>query len=547
MRTWKITISPKRKKDAVLCNYMADTTTDARCMYNAANFYIRNTMTGIKKSPELRTSNETEVLHYVFTGIQKANEEADARYVRQLGRCREAGGMSGAVKASRLYVKRFSYPTTDHWFLSYETLDAIFKYTDHPVYKRMNSQVNQNAIRKVVKTWKSYFALSKDYAVSPQKYKVRPHLPGYIKTQGTTAWFTSQTARLVVCNGMAYLNFVNCSKPMCIGKASLYSGMKYVKTEVKPQYGKYWILVTFDDGTRLPSVPEHPCRILGIDIGTGNFAAAAGNFGQTPFLVRGGAVKSMNQWFNKKRAQLLSDLARGSNSTCSKKTSRRLDAISQKRDDFLRDFFYKVSWHICRYAEENHVDVIVAGHNADQKQNINIGRGNNQNFVSIPFCRFEEILINTAAKCGIPVVIREESYTSQASLPDLDDIPVYRKDDPVKYAFSGRRVHRGLYRTGKGVIINADVNGAGNIIRKEYPHAYDGQDMSYLYTSTNTVSYTDLYPGAKSAVKASYNQKKHRAGTGSAVRHAYRKNTRLGYRMLWGKSKYVWEPDTKTA
>lgn len=165
MRTWKITISPKRKKDAVLCNYMADTTTDARCMYNAANFYIRNTMTGIKKSPELRTSNETEVLHYVFTGIQKANEEADARYARQLGRCREAGGMSGAVKASRLYVKRFSYPTTDHWFLSYETLDAIFKYTDHPVYKRMNSQVNQNAIRKVVKTWKSYFALSKDYAV----------------------------------------------------------------------------------------------------------------------------------------------------------------------------------------------------------------------------------------------------------------------------------------------------------------------------------------------------------------------------------------------
>mgnify|MGYP000650635412 CR=1 FL=1 len=83
MRTWKITISPKHKKDAVLCEYMADTTTDARCMYNTANFYIRNTMTGIKKSPELRTSNEIEVLHYVFTGIQKANEmPGDRRHVR---------------------------------------------------------------------------------------------------------------------------------------------------------------------------------------------------------------------------------------------------------------------------------------------------------------------------------------------------------------------------------------------------------------------------------------------------------------------------------
>lgn len=547
MRTWKITISPKHKKDAVLCDYMADTTTDARCMYNASNFYIRNTMTGIKKSPELRSANETEVLHYVFTGIQKANAEADQRLQKQLHKCRVTGGMSGAVKASKLYVKHFSYPTPDHWFLSYETLDAIFKHTGHPIYARMSSQVNQNAIRKAVKTWKSYFALCKDYAAAPQKYKTRPNLPGYIKMPGTTAWFTSQTARLMFMGGMAYLNFVNCRKPLCIGRASLYSGMKYVKTEVKPQYGKYCILVTFDDGLQLPAVPEHPKRILGVDTGIDNFVAVAGNFGQTPFLIRGRAVKSMNQWFNKERAQLLSALTRGSDSMHSKKTSHRLDAISRKRDDFLRDFFYKTAWYICRYVEENHVDVIVIGHNKDQKQNISIGCSNNQNFVSIPFCRFEQILVNTAAKLNIPVVVREESYTSQASLLNLDDIPTYGNGDGIRYEFSGKRIKRGLYRTKDGIFINADINGAGNIIRKKYPYAYDGQDMSYLYQTIRTVEYRDLYHGAKSTVKQSYNHKTHRSGIGSIVRHAYRKSIRMEYRMLWGKPKNVWQPYKETA
>lgn len=82
MRTWKINIQPT--KDAVLCDYFAENTTAAKCMYNVANFYIRNTMTGIRKSPEERTACETEVLHYVFTGIQKANLHARENYEKKL-------------------------------------------------------------------------------------------------------------------------------------------------------------------------------------------------------------------------------------------------------------------------------------------------------------------------------------------------------------------------------------------------------------------------------------------------------------------------------
>lgn len=534
-------------KDAVLCRYFEENTTAAKCMYNAANFYIRNTMTGIRKSPEERTSHETEVLHYVFTGIQKANAHSYEVYCKKQEEYKKIGGMAGAVAMSKLKYKVVPYPTRDEWFLSYTVLDAIFKYTDHPTYRRMNSQVNQNAIKKTVKSWKSYFQLRKDYVIHPEKYKARPRIPGYIKQPAMTAAYTNQTAKFIRKDGRAYLRFVNHKPPVLIGKESLYSGMTYVKTEVKPQYGGYSILLTFKEDIILPEVPKFPKRILGIDIGVDNFCAVANNFGDTPFLIKGGAVKSMNQNFNKERARLLSEVTKGSDSTHSKKETKRLHTLSRRRETHLRDFFYKTAWYLVRYAKRQQVEVIVAGHNEDQKQNICIGRQNNQNFVSIPFCRFLDILRYTAAKAGIPVVLREESYTSKASLLDLDAIPAYKKGDTINHTFSGKRVRRGLYKTNSGFFINADINGAGNILRKEYPYAYDGQDMKYLCETTEVVSYTDIYAGATSLCKKKYNQKKHTPGLGSCVNHRYKKETRMKYCILWGKSKYCYISQAKSA
>lgn len=535
MRTWKINIQPT--KDAVLCDYFAENTTAAKCMYNAANFYIRNTMTGIRKSPEERTACETEVLHYVFTGIQKANLHARENYEKKLKKYQDMHTEKGDKLAADLKCKVFPYPTKEKWFLSYGVLDAIFKYTDHPTYRRMNSQVNQNAIKKTVKSWKSYFQLQKDYAIHPEKYKARPRIPGYVKNLAMTAAYTNQTAKFIRKDGHVYLQFVNHRQPVLIGRESLYSDMTYVKTEVKPQYGGYSILLTFKEDIILPEVPKFPKRILGIDVGVDNFCAVANNFGDIPFLIKGGAIKSMNQNFNKERSRLLSEVTKGSDSTHSKKETKRLHTLSRKRETRLRDFFYKTAWYLVRYAKQQQAEVIVAGHNEDQKQNICIGRQNNQNFVSIPFCRFLDILRYTAAKAGIPVVLREESYTSRASLLDLDAIPAYKKGDTTNHTFSGKRVHRGIYKTDKGLFINADINGAGNILRKEYPSAFDGQELSYLYETTNVVSYTDIYAGATSLCKKKYNQKKHTPGMGSRANHQYRKERRHRYRSLWGKSR----------
>ena len=545
MRTWKIMTKPD--KDAVLCRYFEENTTAAKCMYNVANFFIRNTMTGMRKSPEERTSHETEVLHYVFTGIQKANAHAYEVYCKKREDCKKTGGMAGAVRVSRLKCKVFPYPTRAEWFLSYTVLDAIFKYTDHPTYRRMNSQVNQNAIKKTVKSWKSYFQLRKDYAIHPEKYKARPRIPGYVKNPAMTAAYTNQTAKFIRKDGCAYLRFVNHKQPVLVGRESLYSDMTYVKTEVKPQYGGYSILLTFKEDIILPEVPKFPKRILGIDVGVDNFCAVANNFGDTPFLIKGGAIKSMNQNFNKERARLLSEVTKGSDSTHSVKKTKQLHTLSRRRETRLRDFFYKTAWYLVRYAKRQQVEVIVAGHNEDQKQNICIGRQNNQNFVSIPFCRFLDILRYTAAKAGIPVVLREESYTSKASLLDLDAIPAYKKGDTINHTFSGKRVRRGLYKTDRGFFINADINGAGNILRKEYPYAYDGQNMKYLCETTNVVSYTDIYAGATSLCKKKYNQKKHTPGLGSCVNHRYKKETRMKYCILWGKSKYCYISQAKSA
>lgn len=235
-----------------------------------------------------------------------------------------------------------------------------------------------------------------------------------------------------------YLQFVNFKEKLRIGKSSLFAGSKYIKTEIKPMFGQYCLMVTFDDRMQEIPVPEHPNRILGLDPGVNNFLGAANNFGAVPFVIKGGALKSVNQRFNKKRSVLLSALTKGNNSTDSIKHSKQLHVLSRKRESFLRDYFYKCAWYICRYAAAADVDVIVMGHNEGQKQEVNLGDAGNQNFVSIPYTKFITALRAVAAKCGIAVVVREESYTSKASLMDMDDIPVYKQGENTNYHFPER-------------------------------------------------------------------------------------------------------------
>ena len=275
-----------------------------------------------------------------------------------------------------------------------------------------------------------------------------------------------------------------------------------------------------------------------------NYLGVSNNFGAVPFVIKGGAVKSVNQRFNKRRSALLSALTKGSDSQHSVKYSEQLNILSKKRDSFMRDYFYKCTWYICRYAQAAGVEVIVMGHNEGQKQEITIGDKNNQHFVAIPYLKFIAALKTVAANCGIAVVVREESYTSRASLLDMDDIPTYKKDENKKYAFSGKRIHRGLYRSKNGTILNADINGAANILRKEYPNAFNGiKDFTYLCVTTISIGYKDLYKNAKACADRPKPYKYHKSGRYTVVRHMERSHKKCEYRKLWEKGKFVWRPD----
>lgn len=541
MRTVSVFVDKDRMPK--LASYFECQTHLAKNLRNTANFIIRNLRTGLSKNLEERTVNENKVLETVRIGIEMANTKLQQDVNRLTTQLQDLPADDPACTKilKRLANKQKSHhamPTAGHWMLTYETLDAVMKNTKNPDYYAMPSQVNQQVLRKVMKDWKSHFELLAAYRETPGKFKAQPKQPGYVKASYTTVTYTNQVAKRSEKKGRTYITFPRCCVPVCVGKQE----GSYVRTEVKPCYGGYMVYVTFQDSVKQPAVPENPNRILGLDPGLDNFLTSTTNFPTAPFIIDGHWLKSVNQNFNRRRAVLVSELTKGLDSTKSVKNSSRLNRISKHRACQFDDFFYKAAHYITKFCMDYRVEVIVHGHNIDQKQNINLGFGNNQNFVCIPYTRFYWILTCVAAKSGIPVIETEESYTSKASLVDLDPIPVYQEGKNPECSFSGKRISRGQYRAKNGMILNADVNGAGNVIRKAYPHAFDEvKDFSYLNQTVIRITREEL---CLSKRKQKHPKPRRRWGMNQWLHH-HRQEQKLFYFELFNassaknKSKYI--------
>ena len=148
-------------------------------------------------------------------------------------------------------------------------------------------------------------------------------------------------------------------------------------------------------------------------------------------------------------------------------TSKSLDRLWLKRNNKISYEIHKVTKFLANYFDERDVSKVIIGNNSVWKNEINLGKRNNQNFVNIPYTKFINQLTYKCQLLGITVIVREESYTSKASFLDYDEIPNYKEG--AKYKFSGKRIKRGLYRSTTRKI-NADVNGAYNIMVKENPN-----------------------------------------------------------------------------
>lgn len=215
-----------------------------------------------------------------------------------------------------------------------------------------------------------------------------------------------------------------------------------------------------------PKLKKDNSRYFSIDPGLNNIVSIYNNIGIRPLLYNGRPIKSINQYYNKTRAKLRSELPKNV------RTSKRLKRLSIKRSNKIDYEMHKISSHIINEAVRNNISKIFIGNNVGWKNEINIGKRNNQNFVNIPHIKLFHQLSYKASLKGIDVIFTEESYTSKASFFDRDGLSVY--GNPDNHKFSGKRIKRGLYKDSKGNVWNADLNGAANIMRKCSDEAYKG-------------------------------------------------------------------------
>lgn len=232
---------------------------------------------------------------------------------------------------------------------------------------------------------------------------------------------------------------------------------------IVPRAGFYVVEVIYE---REPSpAAVSPSLYAAIDVGLNNLALLTSNkVGFVPRLVNGRPVKSINQFYNKRRAEWQSRLGEA-------RTSRRLERLTTRRTRRIDWYLHTASRRIIDLLVAEGIGALCIGKNPCWKQEVHMGRRNNQNFVAVPHARFIAMLTYKAELVGIQVRITEESYTSKASFLDADPLPRFDPAQPAP-TFSGRRVTRGLYRARDGQHIHADVNGSYNIMRKVAPDAF---------------------------------------------------------------------------
>lgn len=363
----------------------------------------------------------------------------------------------------------------DNKWLSYNAIDRVLKVSKDKAYYALPAQANQQILKLLLRDYKSFFEAIKVYKDNPTAFTGRPRLPKYVKENGLkTAILTNQICTV---REDKYLKLPGTKTRLNLGISMDDGRLKEVR--IKPTGDRFVIDVVLemkdtgitpaDNDIILNELKEmesiDDLRVMAIDPGADNVAAVVNNFGEKPFVIKGGIIKSINQLYNKELARLASAamLCNGRSRT------KRMNDLTCRRNRRIKDQFHKISRQIADYARDNHVNVVIMGHNVFQKQEIDIGHVNNQNFVQIPMTIFAGMLRYKLAAYGIRFATTEESYTSKADFLAGDQIPVYRKDDEVKYVFSGRRIKRGLYRHFDGTVTNADINGAANILRKVFP------------------------------------------------------------------------------
>jgi len=352
---------------------------------------------------------------------------------------------------------------------SYEDLVRLFQTPsendEENNYQKLPAQTAQWTIKKVKEAWNSFFKAMKEWKKHPEKFTEMPKPPKYKNKKGEFILvFTNQQCKIE--DGI--LKF---PKIMNLEVKTRLENVNLREVRIIPQGVGYIIEIVYEKEIE-DIAKREPRKIMGIDIGLRNIVTIGDSISNEGIAVKGGVLKSINQYYNKEKARLksISDRQIGN-----KQLTKREKRLFMKRNRKIKDIMHKLSKAIVQYAKTKGIDTIVIGHNNGWKQSVNMGRINNQNFEEIPFNTLINQIKYKAEEAGIQVIILEEDYTSKCSF--LDNESIEHHDE-----YMGKRIKRGIFRSKDGILIHADLNAVYNIIKKAFPEAFaDGIEGIGLY------------------------------------------------------------------
>lgn len=345
-------------------------------------------------------------------------------------------------------------------FLNYKNNYALLK--NSPNYKTLNSNMAQQILKETDGMFKSFFSLLK--LAKQGKYDFKDcRLPHYLPKDG----YTTLVIGFVRIDGKKLIlpfsnSFRKTHKTVGITIPPILLDKKIKEIRIIPKADARFFEIQYTYEAECIQRKLDTKNALAIDLGINNLVTAVTNRGRS-FIIDGRKLKSINQWYNKENSRLQSIKDK---QHYGRKTTLRQKMLARDRNNKVNDYMSKAARKVIDYCISNDIGTIISGYNELFQSSPGIGRTNNQNFVNIPYGCLINKLGYLCELNGITFVKQEESYTSRASFWDRDEIPVYDADNPEGRAFSGKRIHRGLYKTANGKILNADVNGALNIMRK---------------------------------------------------------------------------------
>jgi putative transposase len=354
--------------------------------------------------------------------------------------------------------------TTNKAVLDNVILDKLFNRTNNTDFRALPSKVSKQVLIQVNQNYKSFFNAFNDYLKNPKKYKARPQIPNYKDVIN---------GRNLVVYELNAINNRNYKKGDLLSLSGTNIKIKFINSRngvlkqirIVPGLASYNIEIVYSvPDVELKPIIDNKPRIVGIDLGVKNLMTICNNFDEKPLIINGGSIKSINQYSNKligkakKKLKMVVD-PNDKTKKVQLKTSKEIKRLYNKRRNKLDTELHCISKYVVDYLDKNGVNTCIIGHNKGWKQEMKMGKKQNQHFSYIPFNELISKIIYKALEKGITVIEINESYTSKCSFFDNESLKKHT-------TYVGNRIHRGLFITESGVTLNADVNASFNIIKK---------------------------------------------------------------------------------